>query len=160
MLESLSCGLDRDAEVESEDTWRFLNDLLLANGLSLTGLRTDGPYLLGIRSTHSRSDHVSGSRAVPVEFSELANLSDFGALIVETQVSFEAANARNVANALRGLIVDPHTSMLLAVGDTNSVVVSGPVHRVSRIADTMRRADVSLAQMLRAETPAAPSQEE
>lgn len=160
MLESLPCGLDRATQVDSGDAWRFVNDLLLSNGLHLTGLRTDGPYLLEILSQQSRNNTFARTRAVLVDVDALTNLSDYSALIVETQVSFEAADARQVSNSLRGLISDHNSSMMLSVGDTNSVMVAGPLSQVQRITTIMRKADRGLVQLRASQSAGAPQQGE
>lgn len=160
MLESLPCGLDRATQVDSEDAWRFLNDLLLANGMHLTGLRTDGPYLLEILSPQNRSNSFARTRAVLVGVDAMESLSDFSALIVETQVAFEAADARQVSNSLRALISDHNSSMMLPVGDTNSVMITGPLNQVQRITTIMRDADNGLVQLRAAQSAGAPGQGE
>jgi hypothetical protein len=160
MLESLPCGLDRATQVESGDAWRFVNDLLLSNGMHLTGLRTDGPYLLEILSQHNRSNSFARTRAVLVDVDALPSLSDYSAMIVETQVSFEAADARQVSNSLRSLISDHNSSMMLPVGDTNSVMVTGPLNQVQRITTIMREADRGLVQLRAAQSAGANQQGE
>ncbi|MHC4377786.1 MAG: hypothetical protein ACYS26_14395, partial [Planctomycetota bacterium] len=158
--ESLPCGLDRATQVESGDAWRFVNDLLLSNGMHLTGLRTDGPYLLEILSQHNRSNSFARTRAVLVDVDALPSLSDYSAMIVETQVSFEAADARQVSNSLRSLISDHNSSMMLPVGDTNSVMVTGPLNQVQRITTIMREADRGLVQLRAAQSAGANQQGE
>ncbi len=156
MLESVPCGLDRATQVAARDTWRFLNDLLLANGMYLAGLRTDGPYLLDIVSNQSRNAGYARGKALLVDVDALGQLSDYTALIVETQVHFESADARNVSNSLRSMIADHNISAMLPVGDASSVMITGPLNQVQRMAKVMHEADEHLLQLRQAQGASEP----
>lgn len=141
LLNGLPCGLDRPAEIDSEDAWRFLNDLLLSNQLYIGALRMSEPYLLEIIPSQTQGRQRS-ARSFPLSLTpeQLEVFGDYTAFVV--QVPFEAkyVEARQVTHYMRDLSTDHNVSNILSAG-ASTVLATGPLRMVDSVGAIVRAAD-------------------
>jgi len=136
-LEATPVGLVSEAVVPPEAVWAFAESLLQHHGYVVSELRGSEPRLI---SVHSVNEHASGFRWVPIEASQVDAYGDHAALLVETWVSFENLDTRQLITSMRGIMLDG-TQAALALGSSNSVFLRGTGSRVAALVALMRGAD-------------------
>jgi len=143
LLNGLPCGLDRPAEIDGKDAWRFLNDLLLSNQLYIGALRMNAPYLLEILPSRTQ-DRQRIARSFPLSLTpeQLETFSDYTALMVQVPFGVKYAEAPQLSNSMRGLTTDSNVSYVQASG-FGTVLATGPLRTVDSIGDAVRSADES-----------------
>lgn len=141
LLDDLPCGLDRTAEIDGGDAWRFLNDLLLGNQLYIGALRMNEPFLLEILP--SRTDvreRVARSFPLSLTTDQLEAFGDYTAFMVQVSFAVQFVDANHVAHALRGSRTDDDVSYVISAGPS-AVLATGPLRIVDAIGDGVRAAD-------------------
>lgn len=141
LLNDLDCGLDRPAEIDGKDAWRFLNDLLLSNQLYIGALRMNEPYLLEILPSRTEGrQRIARSFPLSLTTDQLEAFSDYTAFMVQVSIDVQYVDANHVAHALRGSRTDDDVSYVLATG-SSTVLATGPLRVVDAIEDGVRAAD-------------------
>lgn len=141
LLDGLPCGLDRPAEIEGKDAWRFLNDLLLSNQLYIGALRMNEPYLLEILPSRTEGrQRIARSFPLSLTADQLATFSDFTALMVQVSFDVQYVDANQFCHFLRGSRADDDVSDVLATG-RSTVLATGPLRNVEAIGEGVKAAD-------------------
>ena len=135
-LEGTSPGLLEDLVVPPSEAVSFVGSLLHRHGFSMSELRDEAPRLIAI---HGGQDRPSSWKRI--DASELEVYRDHPALLIETVVVFEHVDVRQLTTSLRGLATDNQYQVMLNAGNTNSVILRGPVASVVDIIAMMSAAN-------------------
>lgn len=136
-LETTQVGLVREASVPPEAVWSYAESLLKHHGFVISELRRTEPRVI---SVHGVNEHPSGFRWVPIAADQVAAYGDHAALLVETWISFENLDTRQLITSIRGIMLN-ETQMALAMGSSNSVFLRGTGSEVAALVALMQGAD-------------------
>ena len=162
-LESRSPGLLADIVIPPEEAHSFVSSLLFQHGFLVSELRASDPGLLTVHGGNSRGSRRFTWTRVP--FERIDEFRRFPAFLVETVVTFEHLDVRQMTTSLRALLSDNQSQMMLNVGSSSSVILRGPAACVADLLDLMKVADVASGELQRkraeeaARNPPAPTGE-
>jgi hypothetical protein len=147
-LEGLSPGLLGDAEIPAEQAYSFVSALLFRHGYLMSELKGTEPSLLAVYSRNQRGQD-GGLSWTRVSEDQLEWYRDYPAFLIETVVTFEYLEVRQVTTSLRALITDNHTQSMLNVGNSNSIVFRGTAANVADMVLMMKSANEDSGELFR-----------
>ncbi len=140
-LESCSTGLGRSVSIPKAKVQSFFEGLLVENRFALEIVHADQPRLLRVSSFSTRSDSALRARARFVPSGEVAAWASHPAMVITTTLHLPNVDVRQLSNSVRMLVTDPNTQAILSVGNTNSIMLTGPAANVADWAEIMLLAD-------------------
>lgn len=140
ILRNAQCGLVRTVEVPAESVHGFVHAVLRANGIAISPLRLEAPAVFLVTSLDTGRRSLLRANVQPVAFEDLEAWAPFSATLVETVVPLEHLDARQAANTLRTLVVDPNT-LTFVPASSHVIVVQAFAPDALRIARMLAAID-------------------
>lgn len=141
-LRSVPTGLNRSVEIPASEVYAFVENVLAHNQYVLQVLSDHEPRLLAVHNLQSRNNNRSLAdlaRYVPVK--DIGLYARHPAVLVTTMVELPSTDVRTVSNSLRGLLSDAITQQIIAVGNTNALVLGGSGASVANLVTVLRECD-------------------
>jgi hypothetical protein len=153
MLES-NCGLNQDVDVPASQVYGFTESVLSYHGFLLYHLRSDSPRLLGV--THPRALNESSGTIKPiyVPVESLSAWKDHPAFLVQTLLSLDNVDVRQLSNSMRQVFNEARTQQLVPLGNSNSLLITAPASMATNIVEMFGRADAEAAKAMQAQREA------
>lgn len=145
LLESRETGLQQDLAIGPADVYATVQDILVANRIVLTDMGRGTPRMLWVESADSkrRSQLREHARFVPQD--QLEAYKRDSAILITTALHLPHSDTRNMTNSLRMMVVDANTTQIMAVRETNSVVLTGFGTTVNTMASLLGAMEESAA---------------
>lgn len=141
-LRSVPTGLNRSVEIPASEVYAFVENVLAHNQYVLQVLSDHEPRLLAVHNLQGRSNNRSLAdlaRYVPVK--DIGLYARHPAVLVTTMVELPSTDVRTISNSLRALLTDAVTQQIIAVGNTNALVLGGSGTAVANLVTVLRECD-------------------
>jgi hypothetical protein len=136
LLESTIEPLENLQPVPAEEAYRFVETILVQNGITFSRVTPGQRPILTLRSEQSRNDALT---PIVIDAARLADVADHPALIVRTLITFQHLDARQVQTQLRILASSPR-SITIAVGE-RALIVQDTATSAGSLVDLLRTID-------------------
>lgn len=144
-LKSVPTGLNRSVEVPASGVYSFVENILAHNQYVLEVLSDHEPRLLAVHNlAQGRNSNRSLSdlaQYVPVKDIDL--YARHPAVLVTTMIELPSTDVRTISNSLRSLLSDAVTQQIIAVGNTNTLVLGGSGASIANLVTVLRECDES-----------------
>ncbi len=140
-LAARSTQLLADLDVQPENVYSVMQDILIQNDFALVDVRRQDPRILGIKDLKSseRASIRESARFVPI--SRLDDYSNDSALIISTVFALQDLDVRTTGSSLRQLVVDPSTMQIVPIPGGNQLLMTGFAREIHRIAQILTSLD-------------------
>ena len=155
-LRNVSTGLSRSVTVPRSEVYSYVSALLSNSGYIMGETRSVEPRLMSVWSLNSHERQMVRAHARAIDVGEIAKYERHPAMLVETVLSVENLDARQLANSMRVTVIDNNVQVILPVSE-RSVLLTGTGPQVADWIRLIRNAD---AGELREEEVQAPVTEE
>lgn len=148
-LETYSCGVLTSVRVPPEGAWLWVESLLLDRGYQLSIQAASPPWLVSVYPVSARPGEPSVRTNTHVPIERIEVVAHHPALWVSTVLDLPHVDVRQLGNSLRGITTDPTGQQnLVAVGNTNSVIVTGSGRQVLQLVEMLRHVDAAAARAI------------
>ena len=140
-LAERSTQLLADLDVQPENVYSVMQDILIQNDFALVDVRREEPRILGVKDLQSPERCLIRESARFVPMSQLGDYSNDSALIISTVFPLQDLDVRMTGASLRHLVVDPNTMQILPISEGNQVLMTGLARDIHRIAQILASLD-------------------
>jgi type II secretory pathway component GspD/PulD (secretin) len=145
-LRNVPTGLNRSVEIPASEVYSFVENVLAHNQYALEVLSDHEPRLLAVHNlaTRGRNNQVPAAdlaHYVPVK--DIGLYANHAAVLVSTMLELPSTDVRTLSNSMRALTKDAVTQQLIAIGNTNSLILSGSGASVANLVTILREGDES-----------------
>ncbi|MFN0009868.1 MAG: hypothetical protein ACKVXR_18395 [Planctomycetota bacterium] len=142
-LKASPTGLNRSVDVPASEVYAFVENVLAHNQHVLEVLSDHEPRLLAV---HNLAHLRNGNRSLSdlAQYVPVANIGLYArhpAVLVTTMIELPSTDVRTLSNSLRGLLSDTVTQQIIAVGNTNALVLGGSGTSVANLVTVLRECD-------------------
>lgn len=124
-LQQSTVGLNGSLTVPPDRFQEVFEAILNQNDFLLAVVCTEAPRIVKITSLNTGARVSVRSEAVFVPVEDLALMRSHPAMLLTTVVDLPRLDVRQLANAMRTMLVDANTQQMLPAGNTNSLVLTG-----------------------------------
>lgn len=133
-LRNITTGLSSTVKVPRAEVYSFVSALLHDSGFVMAETRSEAPRLMKVMSLNSQERGLVRNYARAIEADEIDKYVRHPAMLVETVISVEHTDARQLSNSMRMMIVDNNTQVLVPASEHSLFLIgTGP-----EVADWMR----------------------
>jgi type II secretory pathway component GspD/PulD (secretin) len=144
-LRSVPTGLNHSVDVPASEVYSFVENVLAHNQYVLQVLSDHEPRLLAVNNVGPNR----GNNRPLADLAQYVPVKDIGlyarhpAVLVTTMIELPSTDVRTLSNSMRVLLSDASTQQIIAVGNSNTLVLGGSGASIANLVTVLRECDES-----------------
>jgi hypothetical protein len=140
VVQKSSTGLNRSVDVPASQVYSVVETILVQNDLVLAPIHTQEPRIVAVYSTRE-GNRGAKSYAFQIPSGDVQKYAGHPAVVVTTVLELPHTDVRTLSNSMRTMFTDANLQLMIPVGNTNVLIVTGLGSQVASWARMLQEAD-------------------
>ena len=128
--------VEQAVEVPAANVHKIVETLVFQTGFVLSLANEYEPLLVTVHSIHSGRRNA---QPFIVDRDDLDRWNDHPAHLIQTVLTLNHTDVRTLTNSMRAMLTDANIQSIIPVGNTHSMILTGPAASVTRLAGLLHQ---------------------
>lgn len=140
LVQKSGTGLNRSIDVPAAEVYSVVEGILVQNDLVLAPIHPTEPRIAAIWSIREGSRQAKNN-ALQVPSKDVQRYAGHPAVVITTTLDLPHTDVRTLANSMRTMFTEASTQLIIPVGNTNALILTGLGSQVASWTRTLLEVD-------------------